>query len=135
MAVLEAGRRFTTADYARTSWNLRRFLWAPAIGLRGIMRLVPFSDVFIAAGAGVGGGSLVYANQLLVPPDDVFALPEWGLDDCREVMMPHYEEARRMLAKRVEELKSVNREHEQRKHRLVEAEQTLEATVQDILES
>ena len=48
----------------RRTWNLRRFMWAPALGLRGILRLTPFKDVFIASGSAVGGGSVVYACTL-----------------------------------------------------------------------
>ena len=53
VAVLEAGRRYADKDYARSSWDLRRFLWWPALGMRGITRLLPLKDIFIAAGAAV----------------------------------------------------------------------------------
>jgi cholesterol oxidase len=59
VGVLEAGRRYRDEDYAKTTWDLKRFLWVPTIGLRGIFRLTPFRDVFIASGAAVGGGSVV----------------------------------------------------------------------------
>ena len=39
VAVVEAGRRFEASTFPKTSWHLRRFLWAPRIGLRGIQRL------------------------------------------------------------------------------------------------
>lgn len=98
VAVLESGPRYRDQDFAVSAWNLRRFLWAPAIGLRGIMRLVPFSDVFIAAGAGVGGGSLVYANTLYRAAPPFFANPQWSdlADWCAE-LKPHYDTAERML--------------------------------------
>ncbi|MFZ8926879.1 MAG: NAD(P)-binding protein, partial [Candidatus Nanopelagicales bacterium] len=64
VGVLEAGRRFTDADFPKTSWRLRRFLWAPALGCTGIQRIHVLKDVVVLAGAGVGGGSLVYANTL-----------------------------------------------------------------------
>jgi cholesterol oxidase len=56
VAVLECGRRYRDEDFAATTWNLRRFMWAPALGLRGILRLTPFKDVFIASGSAGGGG-------------------------------------------------------------------------------
>ena len=62
VGVLEAGRRYRDQEFAKSTWDLKRFLWAPALGLRGIFRLTPFKDVFIASGAAVGGGSIVYAN-------------------------------------------------------------------------
>jgi cholesterol oxidase len=98
VAVLESGPRYRDEDFATSAWNLRRFLWAPAIGLRGIMRLVPFSDIFIAAGAGVGGGSLVYANTLYRAAPEFFANPQWSeLADWSAELAPHYDTAERML--------------------------------------
>ncbi|MCJ7725453.1 MAG: GMC family oxidoreductase [Acidimicrobiia bacterium] len=98
VAVMESGRRFSTGDYARTSWNLRRFLWAPHLGLRGIQRIDLLKQVMVLSGAGVGGGSLVYANTLLGPTDDFFSDPQWGhITDWKSELGPHYERARRML--------------------------------------
>ena len=54
VAVLECGRRYADDEYAGSAWNLRRFLWAPRIGLRGITRFTPFKDIFIASGSAVG---------------------------------------------------------------------------------
>jgi cholesterol oxidase len=73
VAVIEAGRRFEDKDFPKTSWRLSRFLYAPRLGLRGIQRIHALPDVLILAGAGVGGGSLVYANTLYTPPDSYFA--------------------------------------------------------------
>ena len=67
VGVLEAGRRFEDADFPRTSWDARKFLWAPKLGCQGIQRIHLLRDVIILAGAGVGGGSLVYANTLYEP--------------------------------------------------------------------
>lgn len=98
VGVLEAGRRFADADFAKTSWNLRKFLWAPRLGCYGIQRIHPLRDVLILAGAGVGGGSLNYANTLYVPPEPFFADSQWaGITDWRSELMPHYEQAKRML--------------------------------------
>jgi len=68
VAVLEAGRRFNEKDFPKTSWRLSRFLFMPRLGLRGIQRIHALPDVLVLAGAGVGGGSLVYANTLYMPP-------------------------------------------------------------------
>jgi cholesterol oxidase len=98
VGVLEAGRRFADEDFAKSTWNLRRFLFAPALGLRGIMRIYLFKDISILAGAGVGGGSLVYANTLYQPGTAFFEAPEWsGLGDWERELAPHYAVARRML--------------------------------------
>jgi cholesterol oxidase len=56
------------------------------------------SDVFVLSGAGVGGGSLVYANTLYVPPDAFFRSPAWvPSKDWREALLPHYRMAQFML--------------------------------------
>ncbi len=116
VAVLEAGRRFDDpAESApdrrhralpRTSWRLRRYLWAPAIGLTGIQRIhllrgARGSRVLVLAGSGVGGGSLNYANTLYRPPAEFFTDPQWGhLTDWRAELTPHYERAEQMLGVR-----------------------------------
>jgi len=97
VVVLEKGRRYHPADFPKTNWNLRKYLWMPRLGLYGIQMLTLFRHVLVLHGGGVGGGSLVYANQLLVPPDEVFAKPEWGPGDWKARLAPHYAEARRML--------------------------------------
>ncbi len=98
VAVLEAGRRFADEDFATSTWNLRKFLYAPALGLRGIMRMHFFKDMVVLAGAGVGGGSLVYANTLYQPGEAFFTAPEWAsLGDWESDLAPHYAQARRML--------------------------------------
>ncbi|WP_343600648.1 GMC family oxidoreductase [Mycobacterium sp.] len=98
VGVLEAGRRFSDEEFAKTSWNLRKFLWAPKLGCYGIQRIHLLRNVMILAGAGVGGGSLNYANTLYVPPEPFFADPQWShITDWRAELMPHYEQAQRML--------------------------------------
>ncbi len=98
VGVLEAGRRFTPQTLPRTSWDLRRFLWAPALGLRGIQRITLLRDVVVLSAAGVGGGSLVYANTLYTPPARFFADPQWAhITDWNAELAPHYDQAARML--------------------------------------
>ncbi|MBF6214088.1 GMC family oxidoreductase [Nocardia puris] len=98
VAVLEAGRRFRDDEFAETSWRIKRYLWAPALGCYGIQKLALLKDTFVMAGAGVGGGSLVYANTLYEPPDRFFADRQWGhITDWRAELAPHYDQARRML--------------------------------------
>ena len=98
VAVLEAGRRFEDKDFPKTSWRLRKFLFAPALGLYGIQRIHALPDVLILCGAGVGGGSLVYANTLYQPGDKYFDDPQWkSITDWKSELTPFYELARRML--------------------------------------
>jgi cholesterol oxidase len=104
VGVLEAGRRFADDEFASTSWRLRRFLWAPMLGCYGIQRLdlLPGRDgaggVFVLSGAGVGGGSLNYANTLYEPLEQFFDDAQWrGITDWRAELARHYDQARRML--------------------------------------
>lgn len=98
VGVLEAGRRFADDELPRTSWDLRRFLWAPALGCFGIQRIHRLKDVLVLAGAGVGGGSLVYANTLYRPLDAFWSDPAWAhVTDWKAELEPYYDQAERML--------------------------------------
>jgi cholesterol oxidase len=97
VAVLEKGKRWKTEDFPKTNWNIRKYMWLPALGCYGYQMLTQLKHVLIFHGGGVGGGSLVYANQLLIPPDEVFERPEWGPGDWKSKMMPFYEKAKKML--------------------------------------
>ncbi|MDJ0663761.1 MAG: GMC family oxidoreductase [Acidimicrobiia bacterium] len=98
VGVLEAGRRFDKSDFPRTNWNLRKFLWSPHLGLRGIQRLTLLRDVLVLTGAGVGGGSLVYANTLYEPHDAFYEDRAWAdITDWKSELAPFYDQARRML--------------------------------------
>jgi cholesterol oxidase len=98
VAVLERGKRWSAGDFPKTNWNIRKYLWAPKILCYGIQAITMLRDVLILHGCGVGGGSLVYANTLLVPPDHVFEDPRWRtLGDWKTNLEPHYATARRML--------------------------------------
>ncbi len=98
VAVLEAGRRFRDEEFATTSWHLRDYLWAPSIGCYGIQRVDLLKDSLILSGAGVGGGSLVYANTLYEPLEPFFRDPAWGyITDWKDELAPYYDQAKRML--------------------------------------
>ncbi len=96
--VLEKGRRWDPQDFARTNWNLSRWLWMPSLGFRGIFRISFFRHLTGLSGVGVGGGSLVYANTLPAPRPAFFQAPAWkDLANWEEELRPHYETARRRL--------------------------------------
>jgi len=98
VAVLEAGRRFTDADFPKTSWRLRKFLFMPKLGLLGLQRIHYLPDAIVLAGAGVGGGSPIYANTLYQPGDKYFLDPLWShITDWKKELVPFYEQAKRML--------------------------------------
>ncbi len=98
VAVLEAGKRYDESTLPATSWRLRSFLWAPKLGCYGIQRISLIKDVMVLAGAGVGGGSLNYANTLYEPLPPFYADPQWaGITDWRDELAPFYDQAKRML--------------------------------------
>jgi cholesterol oxidase len=98
VGVLEAGRRFDEHSLPKTSWDLANFVWAPRLGLKGIQRIHLLKNAVILAGAGVGGGSLNYANTLYEPPQAFYSDPQWAhLTDWRSELAPFYAQAKKML--------------------------------------
>jgi cholesterol oxidase len=98
VAVLEKGREFKDSDFPKTNWNIKKYLWAPLIKCFGFQKITWFKDVLILSGTGVGGGSLVYANTLMMPPDAFFKNPIWcDYKDWKEILSPFYEKAKFML--------------------------------------
>ncbi|HVY46686.1 MAG TPA: GMC family oxidoreductase [Minicystis sp.] len=96
--VIEKGRRFAAEDFPKTNWDLKRWLWMPALGMTGIFKMTFLEHVTIFSGVGVGGGSLVYANTLPVPKREFFETGSWaGLRDWSKELAPHYATAKRML--------------------------------------
>ncbi|MEU6662168.1 GMC family oxidoreductase [Streptomyces sp. NPDC046821] len=102
VGVLEAGRRFTRDTLPKNSWDLKNYLWAPKLGMYGIQRIHLLGNVMVLAGAGVGGGSLNYANTLYVPPKPFFEDPQWkDITDWQAELKPYYDQAQRMLGVRL----------------------------------
>lgn len=98
VGVMEAGRRFADDDFPETSWRVRHYMWAPWVRCFGILRITLLKDVLIASGAGVGGGSLVYANTLYEPLDEFYNDPQWAdITDWKSELAPHFAQAKKML--------------------------------------
>ena len=98
VAVLESGKRWETEDFPRTNWNVRKSLWFPKLGMKGIQRISLLRDVMVLSGVGVGGGSLVYANTLYEPLPPFYVDPQWGdITDWRQELAPHFATAKQML--------------------------------------
>ena len=96
--ILEKGKRYEDKDFAKTNWQYWKYLWLPAIRAHGILQISVLKGVMVLHGAGVGGGSLGYANVLEVPSDETFGTPAWNQNaQWGEALRPHYETARRML--------------------------------------
>ncbi len=98
VVLLEQGKRFKDADFAESNWNIKKYLWIPALKCHGILEISFFKDLVALHGAGVGGGSLGYAGVQMVPTDDLFANPSWShLANWKKVLEPHYRIASKML--------------------------------------
>ncbi|MBS1676348.1 MAG: GMC family oxidoreductase [Actinobacteria bacterium] len=98
VGVLEAGRRWADEDLPSSSWDLPGFVWQPEIELFGIQRIRYLNDVIVLSGAGVGGGSLVYANTLYVPAQKFFDYPAWShITDWADEMAPYYDLCNRIF--------------------------------------
>jgi cholesterol oxidase len=96
--VLERGKRYQDQEFAKSNWNVFRYLWAPTLRCFGILQISPFRNVIVLHGSGVGGGSLGYANVLMQPSDRLFDNPAWkDLADWKAILLPHFATARRML--------------------------------------
>jgi cholesterol oxidase len=98
VAVVESGKRWRAQDFPKTNWNAFKYFWAPKFRCFGIQNITLLRGVMVLHGSGVGGGSLVYANTLMRPSDEVFRDPSWSRNvDFGRELDPHYEIARRML--------------------------------------
>ena len=99
VTVVEKGSELRSEDFPRSNWNLKRWLWLPQLGFRGLFQMRFFRHITVLAGAGVGGGSLVYANTLPTPKRGFFQHPSWSTlcDDWQRELEPHYRVARRIL--------------------------------------
>lgn len=97
---IEMGKRYRPEDFPKTNWNLRKYLWVPWLHFFGIQRLSFYKKASILTGIGVGGGSLVYANTLVIPPDEFFLNPAWSSrKKWKKVLEPYYKKAGFLLGR------------------------------------
>jgi cholesterol oxidase len=98
VAVIEMGKRWRPEDFPKSTWRVRRWIWRPGLKLFGFYNMRPFRHVMILCGNAVGGGSITYANTMLVPPDSVWGEGSWrGMADWTAEMPAHFASARHML--------------------------------------
>lgn len=96
--MLEKGKRFQDQDFAKTNWQYWKYVWMPALRAFGILQISILKGVMVLHGAGVGGGSLGYANVLEVPSQATFATPAWNTPvKWGEILAPHFVSAKKML--------------------------------------
>lgn len=96
--VIEKGERYSHLDFPKTNWNMRKYLWVPALRFFGFQKLTFNRNASILSG--VGGGSLVYASTLFHPPMNFFRHPSWkDFADWEKVLNPFYEKAGFMMGR------------------------------------
>ena len=86
--VLEKGRRFNDEDFPKNNWNLKRWMWNPTLGLKGIFQMSFMKHMTVLHG--VGRGSLVYANTLPTRSTRSEGGSWAGLRDWETELAPHY---------------------------------------------
>ena len=98
VAVMEMGRRWTAENLPSTNWLLWRWIWRPHMALRGFFNIEMFRHVVIMHGCAVGGGSITYANTLLVPTESIWENGSWaGLAPWKKEMPAYFQTALKML--------------------------------------
>src|SRR5436190_8645022 len=100
VCVLERGRRFGPGDYPDRPEQAPRMFWHARHNPGGMFDLRIMRDVAVMTGAGVGGGSLVYANVQLRAPDDVFDDPAWPAAIDAMSLRPYYDRTEAALDRR-----------------------------------
>jgi cholesterol oxidase len=99
--LLEQGKRFNPEDFPKTNWNIPKYLWIPSLRCFGFQKLSFYTTASIMSGTGVGGGSLVYANTLYIPPDEFFNNLFWHrFGDWKKILGPFYDRASFMLGRK-----------------------------------
>lgn len=99
VCVLERGRRFAPEDFISEPHEAPRLLWHHALNPAGIFDLRLFKDLAVLTAAGVGGGSLVYANVQLRAHSQVFDAG-WPSGVDRRSLDPYYERVESVLEPR-----------------------------------
>jgi cholesterol oxidase len=91
--VLERGRRYKPGEFPRNVRDVDALFWRYPRheSSRGLYDVRAFSDVGTVVAAGVGGGSLVYANIHIRPDAAVFDDPRWPSAITRATLDPYYD--------------------------------------------
>lgn len=96
--VLEQGKWYAAKDFPKRNWNVKKWFWLPLLRFYGFFRISFFKHVTVLAGAGVGGGSLMYANCLQTPKIEFFESYSWAhLADWKTELQEFYKIGSKML--------------------------------------
>ena len=94
--VLERGRRWTPETYPRNPDDAWLWNQDQPEHCNGWADLRTFSDMWVAAGAGVGGGSLIYANVSVEAKPEVFD-KKWPQGLTHATLKPYYDRVAQMM--------------------------------------
>jgi cholesterol oxidase len=114
--ILERGKRYPMGSFPRKPHDFAHNFWAlSGESVRrprhvrklldrgeeshGIFDVRNFKHMDAVVGAGLGGGSLIYANVFMIPPDEVFD-ERWPSSCKREKLIPYYTIAKEVLGSR-----------------------------------
>ena len=100
VCVLERGRRFGAGDYPDRPEQAPLAFWHPVLNPGGMLDLRMMKDLAVITAAGVGGGSLVYANVQLRAPAAVFEETPWPAAISRAELDPYYDRTEEALEPR-----------------------------------
>jgi cholesterol oxidase len=103
VCVLERGKPYPPGSFARSPREMRDNFWDPSEGRHGLFQVWSFRHIDGVVSAGLGGGSLIYANVLIRKDENWFAQPrpDGGYDPwpvSRSQLDPHYDRVESMLA-------------------------------------
>jgi cholesterol oxidase len=103
VCVLERGKSYPPGAFARTPVEMARNFWDPSEGGYGLFQAWAFRGIDSIVSAGLGGGSLIYANVLIRKDEKWFVREEPGTPGfenwpvTRAELDPHYERVEDML--------------------------------------
>ncbi|GAA2758357.1 GMC oxidoreductase [Actinopolymorpha rutila] len=104
VVVLERGKAYPPGSFPRSPADFSRAFWDPSEGLQGLFDVWTFRGIEAVVSAGLGGGSLIYANVLLRKDERWFVhespIPGGGYESwpvTRTELDPHYDSVERML--------------------------------------
>ncbi|WP_345802570.1 GMC family oxidoreductase [Microbacterium sp. AZCO] len=104
VVVLERGRAYPPGSFARNPYEMSRAFWEPKDELFGLFDIRSFRKLEGIVSAGLGGGSLIYANVLLRKDEKWFVhdspLPGGGYENWpigRNDLDKHYDAVEAMM--------------------------------------
>lgn len=119
VVVLERGKRYGLGEFPRAPNDFNKNFWVLRGGtphrpnhvkkaalkhhggeLHGMYDVRNYHKMDVVICAGVGGGSLIYANVFMLPPEEVLADPRWPESCKRERLLPYYAIAKSILGSR-----------------------------------